>query len=99
MAFAGDELLVDLGELREPDAYIVRGCPVHAVAGSVEGTVFLDIEVQEKEHRVYTGAPPVPVRYVRLDLGGCDPREVSVFGAPMSLLPADAPGGGYSGLQ
>ncbi|HWL34621.1 MAG TPA: hypothetical protein VNQ77_00370 [Frankiaceae bacterium] len=81
---ADRSVVVDLGRLSRPEAYVVRGCEVRAVAGSVEGVVYLDVSVESKERQVYTGSPAVPVRYVRLDVGTCWPREVSVFGAPFA---------------
>jgi hypothetical protein len=71
--------------LSTPEAYVARDCAVHAVAASVEGVVFLDVDVAENERRVYTGEPLVPVRYVRLDLGSCRPTEASVFGSVLTL--------------
>lgn len=98
--FEGRHVVVDLGELSTPEAYVTRGCPVYAVAASVEGVVFLDVDVEEKERRVYTGKPAVPVRYVRLDLGQCRPAGVSVFGSPFAIpvppaprVPAETPAG------
>jgi hypothetical protein len=76
---------VELGGLAYPEAYVARGCDVDAVAVSVDGVVFLDVSITERERRVYTGRPDLPVRYVRLHLGDCRPRETSVFGQPFTV--------------
>lgn len=84
-------VVIDLGALSTPVAYVARQCDVYSVAGSVEGEVFFDVDVEERERRVYTGTPDLPVRYVRLDVGSCDPTETSVFGTPYVLPVPPAP--------
>jgi len=78
-------VVVDLGELSVPEAYVVRECDVLGVATSVDGAVFLPVDTEEKERRVYTGKPDLPARYVRVRLDSCGPAEVSVFGKPYEL--------------
>jgi hypothetical protein len=80
-------IVVDLGALATPEAYVVRGCTVTGVSTSAEGVVYLHVDVDQREPGIYTGEPPLPARYVRLEVELCRPVEVSVFAAPFDPLP------------
>lgn len=82
-----ENVVVDLGALSVPDAYIARGCAITKVATSVEGVVYRTVVTKEAERGVHTGRPDLPARYVRLTLDWCRPAELSVFGSPMTLPP------------
>ena len=84
-------VVVDLGELSVPEAYVVRHCDVVAVDTSLDGVVYQSVRTEEKERRVHTGRPGLPARYVRLRLDYCRLAEVSVFGRPYELPLPKAP--------
>ena len=76
-------VVVDLGDVRAVGAVVVRGC---TKAGgpevSLEGTVFAPYPTQDLGDGLPVG-PPLPARYVRVDLSKCTFKatEVSVFAA------------------
>ena len=73
---------VDLGALQPVGAVAVRGCVPPAIEVSPEGTVFAPYPVNDFGDGLLVG-PPLPARYVRVDLSKCAYKatEVSVFAA------------------
>lgn len=70
---------IDLGSAQPVGAVAIRGCKPVAAEMSLEGTVFAPYNVTERDGLLV--GPPVPARYVRVDLKHCvyKATEVSVF--------------------